>query len=209
MLIMYRRLLLSMIIRAKPRKGTDYYSVVTSVRIADKIREKTLLYIGRLDNLAEPKRMEIITKLEDLSDPALLKKFNSILLSLNYKFPSMISSFEVEDVHNYGQELALHKVCEEIDFIKIINRFTTKGGGPELGKIVEAMVINRNCDPCSYYQLQDWYSRSHLPFFLKLLPKELTYPVSFKCSQLSSTRKHNPNAGVTLRKYKSSIWLQM
>ena len=167
-----------MIIRAKPRKGTDYYSVVTSIRSADKIREKTLLYIGRLDNLAEPKRMEIIKKLENLSDPALLKKFNSILISLNYKFPSMISSFEVEDVHNYGQELALHKVCEEINFVNIINRFTTKGGGPELGKVVEAMVINRNCDPCSYYQLQDWFSRSHLPFFLKLFPSELTYAVS-------------------------------
>jgi transposase len=167
-----------MIIRAKPRKGTDYYSVVTSVRIADKIREKTIFYIGRLDKLTEPKRIEIINKIEDLNDPTLLKKFNLILTSLNYNFPSIISSFEVEDVHNYGQELALHKVCEEIDFVKTINRFTTKGGGPDLGKIVEAMVINRNCDPCSYYQLQDWYSRSHLPFFLKLLPKELTYPVS-------------------------------
>jgi transposase len=113
-----------------------------------------------------------------LNDPALQKKFNLILTSLNYKFPSIISSFEVEEVYTYGQELALHKVCEEIDFVKTINRFTTKGGGSELGKIVEAMVINRNCDPCSYYQLQDWYSRSHLPFFLKLLPKELTYPVS-------------------------------
>jgi hypothetical protein len=49
-----------MIIRAKPRKGTDYYSVVTSVRIDDKIRERTVLYIGRLDNLTEPKRIEII-----------------------------------------------------------------------------------------------------------------------------------------------------
>jgi transposase len=167
-----------MIIRAKPRKGTDYYSVVTSVRIADRIRERTVFYIGRLDNLTEPKRIEIINQLESLNDLALLKKFNLILISLNYKFPSIISSFEVEDVHTYGPELALHKVCEEIDFIKTINRFTTKGGGPELGKIVEAMVINRNCDPCSYYQLQEWYSRSHLPFFLKLLPKELTYPVS-------------------------------
>lgn len=109
-----------MIIRAKPRKGTDYYSVVTSVRIADKIREKTVLYIGRLDNLAEPKRIEIINKLEDLKDPALQKKFNLILTSLNYKFPSIISSFEVEDVHTYGQELALHKVCEEIDFVKTV-----------------------------------------------------------------------------------------
>ncbi|MBU3901920.1 MAG: IS1634 family transposase [Candidatus Thermoplasmatota archaeon] len=167
-----------MIIRAKPRKGNDYYSVVTSVRSADKIREKTVLYIGRLDNLTEPHRIEIIKKLQELNDPPLIKKFNSILLSQDYKFPSPISSMEVEEVQSYGQELALHKLCEEIDFINTINRFTTKGGGPELGKIVEAMVINRNCDPCSYYQLQDWFSRSSLPLFLKLFPKDLTYPVS-------------------------------
>lgn len=167
-----------MIIRAKPRKGYDYYSVVTSVRIADKIREKTVLYIGRLDNLTEPNRIEIIKKLQYLNDPTLIKKFNSILLSKDYKFPSAISSMEVEEVQSYGQELALHKICEEVDFINTINRFTTKGGGPELGKIVEAMVINRNCDPCSYYQLQDWFSRSSLPLFLKLFPKDLTYPVS-------------------------------
>lgn len=167
-----------MIIRAKPRKGYDYYSVVTSVRSADKIREKTVLYIGRLDNLTEPHRIEILKKLQDLNDPTLIKKFNSILLSQDYRFPSAISSMEVEEVQSYGQELALHKICEEIDFINTINCYTTKGGGPELGKIVEAMVINRNCDPCSYYQLQDWFSRSSLPLFLKLFPKDLTYPVS-------------------------------
>ncbi|MDP2767977.1 MAG: IS1634 family transposase, partial [Candidatus Methanoperedens sp.] len=64
------------------------------------------------------------------------------------------------------------------ELISTVNRFTTKGGGPELGQIVEAMAINRNCDPCSYYQLQDWFSRSSLPLFLKLFPKDLTYPVS-------------------------------
>ncbi|MFH0904396.1 MAG: IS1634 family transposase [Methanobacteriota archaeon] len=38
--------------------------------------------------------------------------------------------------------------------------------------------MDRNCDPCSYYQLQDWYSRSALPFFLELQASDLTYPVS-------------------------------
>jgi transposase len=76
--------------------------------------------------------------------------------------------------------LALHKLCEEIDFISIINRHGYKGGGPELGKIVEAMIIARNCDPFSYFQLQDWYSRSKLPFFLNLPSEELTYDVAIR-----------------------------
>jgi transposase len=169
-----------MIFRAKPRKGRDYYSVVTSVRIADKVREKTVLYIGRLDSLTEPERLEIKKKLEELAEPKLIPKFHSILFSIGYSFPSPISLLSVEKVYEYGRELALHKLCEEIDFISIINRHGYKGGGPELGKIVEAMAIARNCDPSSYFQLHEWYSRSKLPFFLKLPPEELTYNVAIR-----------------------------
>jgi transposase len=169
-----------MIFRAKPRKGRDYYSVVTSVRIADKVREKTVLYIGRLDNLTEPERLKIVKNLEDLAEPELIPKFHSILLSTSYSFPSPISFFSIEKVYEYGRELALHKLCEEINFISIINRYGYKGGGPELGKIVEAMAIARNCDPFSYFQLHEWYSRSKLPFFLKLPFEELTYDVTIR-----------------------------
>ena len=165
-------------LRAKPRRGHDYYSVVTSVRSADKVREKTILYIGRIDKLTEPKRLEILKKLKELDKPELISKFHSILFSIGYEFPSPVSSLEIEDVYSYGRELALHKVCEEIDLVNIINRFSTKGGGPELGKIVEAMAINRNCDPCSYFRLSDWYKQSALPFFLKLPTSDLTYSVA-------------------------------
>jgi transposase len=165
-------------LRAKPRRGHDYYSVVTSVRSADNVREKTILYIGRIDKLTENKRLEIVKKLKKLDNPELISKFHSILFSIGYEFPSPVSSLEIVDVYSYGRELALHKVCEEIDLVNTINRFSTKGGGPELGKIVEAMAINRNCDPCSYFRLSDWYKQSALPFFLKLLPSDLTYSVA-------------------------------
>jgi len=163
---------------AKPRRGHDYYSVVTSVRSADKVREKTILYIGRIDKLTESRRSKIVKKLKELDKPELISKFHSILFSIGYEFPSPVSSLEVEDVYSYGRELALHKVCEEIDLVNTINRFSTKGGGPELGKIVEAMAINRNCDPCSYFRLSDWYKQSALSFFLKLPPSDLTYSVA-------------------------------
>jgi len=165
-------------LRAKPRRGHDYYSVVTSVRSADKVREKTILYIGRIDKLTESRRLEIVKKLKELDKPELISKFHSILFSTGYEFPSPVSSLEIVNVYSYGRELALHKVCEEIDLVNTINRFATIGGGPELGKIVEAMVINRNCDPCSYFRLSDWYEQSALPFFLKLPPSDLTYSVT-------------------------------
>jgi transposase len=42
------------------------------------------------------------------------------------------------------------------------------------------MTIARNCDPSSYFQLNEWYSRSKLSFFLKLPPEELTYDVAIR-----------------------------
>jgi len=167
-----------MFIQGIVRRGHTYYAVYHGKRLINKVQRETKLYIGSIDDLNEPKRIEIENKLKELGDHSLIPKFHTILLSRGYNLPSPISTLEIDDVFSYGQELALHKICEEIDFINTINSFTTKGGGPELGKIVEAMAINRNCDPCSYYQLQDWFSRSSLPLFLKLFPKDLTYPVS-------------------------------
>jgi len=139
-------------------------------RLANKLVRETKLYIGKIDDLDEPKRIEIEEKLKKLDDPTLIQKFHNLLYSTGYTFPSPISTWNVKDVYSYGPELALHKVCEEIDLINVINRHTNKGGGPDLGKVVEAMIIARNCDPCSYYQLPDWYSRSSLSFFLSFPP---------------------------------------
>jgi len=159
-------------------RGHIYYAVVHSKRRENKIFQEYLLKLGRLDKLTESQRLELEDKILKIGDRELVKKFHDLLYSIGYTFPSPISTLEIDNVFSYGQELALHKVCEEIELISTVNRFTTKGGGPELGKIVEAMAINRNCDPCSYYQLQDWYSKSALPFFLELPASDLTYPVS-------------------------------
>jgi transposase len=166
-----------MFIQGINRRGHTYYAVYEGKRLINKVVRETKLYIGSLDDLDEPKRIETEKKLRELKDPSLIPKFHSILLSRGYKLPSPISTLEIEEVYSYGPELALHKVCEEIDLVGTINMQSFKGGGPELGKIVEAMAINRNCDPCSYFQLSDWYSRSTLPFFLKLPQSELTYAV--------------------------------
>lgn len=155
-----------------------YYVVVHSKRRENKIIQEYLLNLGRLDTLTEPRRLELEEKIFTIGGNKLLKQFRDLLYSIGYSFPSPVSHYSVEKVYEYGRELALHKVCEEIDFINVINRKGYKGGGPELGKVVEVMAIARNCDPRSYFQLHEWYSRSKLPFFLQLPPASLTYDVA-------------------------------
>src|SRR5574340_834871 len=167
-----------MFIQGIEKRGHTYYAVYHGKRLINKVRRETKLYIGNLENLDEPRRIDIEKQLKELGDPSLIQKFHSILLSRGYRLPSPISTFEIEEIYSYGQELALHKVCEEIELINTINRFSPKGGGPELGKIVEIMAIARNCDPCSYFQLPDWYSRTALQFFLKVSKDKFTYDVA-------------------------------
>jgi transposase len=40
------------------------------------------------------------------------------------------------------------------------------------------MALARNCDPCSYYQLPDWFSRTALQFFLKVSHDKFTCDVA-------------------------------
>jgi len=163
-----------------PRRGHVYYVVKIGKRSLDTVKQETVLYLGRLDTLTEVDRIRIEQKLKELNEPKVLKKFRSLLYSLGYEFPSDISMLEVDEVYSYGVELALHKVCEEIGLVDVINRHGYKGGGPELGKVAEAMAINRNCEPCSCLQFVDWYSRSSLSFFLELPPADLTYWVALR-----------------------------
>ncbi len=167
-----------MFIQGIEKRGHTYYAVYHGKRLVNKVNRETKLYIGNLDNLDEPRRIDIEKKLKELGDPSLIQKFHSILLSRGYRLPSPISTFEIEEIYSYGQELALHKVCEEIELVDTINRFSPKGGGPELGKVVEIMALARNCDPCSYYQLPDWFSRTALQFFLKVSQDKFTYDVA-------------------------------
>ena len=166
-----------MFIQGIEKRGHTYYAVYHGKRLINKVKRETKLYIGNLENLDEPRRIEIEKQLKELGDPSLIQKFHSILLSRGYRLPSPISTFEIEEIYSYGQELALHKVCEEIELVNTINHCCPKGGGPELGKIVEIMAIARNCDPCSYYQLPDWFSRTALQFFLKVPHAKFTYDV--------------------------------
>ncbi len=165
-------------IKSCKSRGHIYYAVVQSKRRENKVFQEYLLKLGRLETLTEPQRIELDNKISTIGGTDLLKKFHDLLYSIGYSFPSPISTLEIKEIYSYGQELALHKVCEEIELVNTINTFSSKGGGPELGKIVEIMAIARNCDPCSYYQLPDWFSRTALQFFLKVPQDKFTYDVA-------------------------------
>lgn len=79
----------------------------------------------------------------------------------------------------YGGVNALHALFQRLDLVGIVNRHSPKGGGPALGKLFEAMVLNRCLDACSKRRVPDWYSRTALPLLLELPSTRVTEDVLY------------------------------
>jgi len=79
----------------------------------------------------------------------------------------------------YGGVAALHALCQRLDLVDIVNRHSPKGGGPALGKLLEAMVINRCLDPVSKRRVPQWYERTALPLLLELPAQRVTEDVLY------------------------------
>jgi transposase len=166
----------SVILRGKPRRGHQYWSVVTSRRIADKPREQTRLYLGRLDGVdplvLEQKRRE----LRALGDPVLALQFDALLVKLGHPAPlPSLRDVDLATVRSYGPELTLVKIAQELRLIELIDGASPKGGGPPLGKMTLALAIYANLRPGSLWRFVEWYRRSPLPMFLQVPPDQVTY----------------------------------
>jgi transposase len=80
----------------------------------------------------------------------------------------------------YGAVNALHALCQRLDLVGIVNRNSPKGGGPALGKLFEAMVLNRCLDPVSKRRVPEWYQRTALPLLLELPADRITEDVLYR-----------------------------
>lgn len=192
-----------MFIAGFPRRGHYYYVVKRGKRVDGKVVHEKILNLGRLDNLTEQRRLEIERELKKLDDPEIINKFQSKILTLGYKLPTGGFDFDVDKIFSYGEELALHRVCQEIELVDVVNGLGYKGGGPDLGKVVEAIAIGRNCCPKSLVKTVDWFKKSYLPLFLELPPEDFTYWVALRALdylQPALTRKMQVKLYENIRK---------
>ncbi|EQD71342.1 protein containing transposase, partial [mine drainage metagenome] len=150
--------------------------MVTSRRIADKPREVTRLYLGRLDRvdplLLEQKRQQV----RALGDRALSLQFDALLVRLGHSAPlPSLGEVDLVTVRAYGPELTLVKLAQELRLVELIEEESPKGGGPPLGKMTLALAVYANLRPGSLWRFVEWYRRSPLPMFLQLPPDQVTY----------------------------------
>src|SRR3989337_4554497 len=134
-----------------------------------------MLYVVRLDNLTKERKIELEKKLQDLKEPKLLDSFYKEINQLGYKESRyLIDEISINEVLDFGDVAAQHKIFEKLDICDIINKYSIKGGGKiDVGRLTEIMAINRNCDPCSRRKLPSWFEKTVLPILLNIKPSEI------------------------------------
>jgi len=157
-----------MYLRSKKRRGHDYYSVVEGTRCADKVKQKKILNIGRLDKLTPEKIQDIEKKISELNEPALIDKYWQIIFKMGYSIHDLVN---IRRALNYGDVAAFYKIAEMLDMPNIISEIIPKGGGPEIGKIVTIMAICQSLAPTSKRDLRNWYEETALESITEIQPE--------------------------------------
>jgi transposase len=150
-----------MYLRSKKRRGHDYYSVVEGTRCADKVKQKKILNIGRLDKLTPEEIQDIEKKISELNEPALIDKYWNIIFKMGYSIHDLVN---IRKALHYGDAVAFYKIAEMLDIPNIISDIIPKGGGPEIGKIITIMAICQSLAPTSKRDLRNWYEETALEF---------------------------------------------
>src|SRR3990172_11311829 len=115
-------------------KGIIYYQLVKKARIDGKVKRVWSKYLGTAGNIE--------------------KVYNQV----ENKTSIQIKSFE------YGRTAALMKIAEELNFIEIINRYTTKKNvdGLSVGEYLLLLILGRANGPVSKNKTSEWFKDSFL-----------------------------------------------
>jgi len=118
----------------KKVKGITYYQLVKKARIDGKVKLIWSKYLGSAENI-----QKVYDQVENQTS-------------------LQIKSFE------YGRTAALMKIAEELNFIEIVNRHTTKKkmGGLSVGEYLLLLILGRANGPVSKNKTSEWFKDSFL-----------------------------------------------
>lgn len=150
-----------MFLRYNTRRGHRYYSVVESQRSGDNIKQKTVHYLGRIDNIQISEIYEMEAEIKALRDPTLVEDFREALFIAGY---STVELFRAEHSYHYGDIAVFYRLAELLDIPDIVRLNVPKGGGPDIGEVITIMAICQTLAPTSKRDLSNWYEETALPY---------------------------------------------
>jgi len=147
-------------VRTKKVKGHTYYYLVEAYREDGRPKQRTLEYLGSPERI-----LEVFQRDRERAEGTAA--------------PPPASPMTFEEAVEYGAPAALHAVAEKLDLASAVNAVLPKRNGPDVGRVFEAMVINRCLDPVSRRKMPKWFGRTALPGLLGLPAQSITEDVLY------------------------------
>jgi len=130
-------------------KAYDYYAVVENVREGGKVRQKTVVHLGKLDLKDSKRVLEWLRGLALLSPGVVVAEASDVVPDGSVVFAPLLAAKAAWDFWGLG------------DAIKRV-------AGEDVSSLAFVMTSNRLTDPGSKLYVSQWYPRTALPLLLGL-----------------------------------------
>ncbi|MDP2767414.1 MAG: IS1634 family transposase [Candidatus Methanoperedens sp.] len=137
-------------IKKNYRRGHNYYTIADGYREGGKVKHRTLLYLGRLDQLTEEKRKKIEAIVRELPE----EKRSDV--------ESCLSTLEIPVVKEQGDVELLYKIAEKLCLRQIINNNVSKTAGVDVGTQMTILAINQCLESVALDNIDLWYHHTTL-----------------------------------------------
>jgi transposase len=137
-------------IKKNYRRGHNYYTIAEGYREGGKVKHRTLLYLGRLDQLTEEKRKKIEAIVKELPE----EKRSYV--------ESCLSTLEIPVVKEQGDVELLYKIAEKLGLRQIINNHVSKTAGVDVGIQMTILAINQCLEAVALDNIDLWYHHTTL-----------------------------------------------
>lgn len=137
-------------IKKNYRRGHNYYTIADGYREGGKVKHRTLLYLGRLDQLTKEKREKIEAIVRELPE----EKRSDI--------ESCLSHLEIPVVKEQGDVELLYKIAEKLGLRQIINDHVSKTAGVDVGTQMTILAINQCLEAVALDNIDLWYHHTTL-----------------------------------------------
>lgn len=135
---------------SREKRGEKVYLYkVESYREGDKVKRRKLAYVGVEREMGDGTK-EVIPAHKSILDRIVL----------------------TENVH-LGDVLVLYHIAEELELVRVIDRFSVKGGGLSSGRQLVIMAVNYAIHPVSLNRFSSWFEDTALPKITGIKPETL------------------------------------
>lgn len=135
-------------------KTYEYYAIVENVREGGRVRQKTVVHLGRLDLGDANRVLQWLRGIALLAPGVIVAKDSDVVPDGSVQFAPLVAARAAWDFWRVGEVLKSRV-------------------GNDTAELVFVMTANRLVDPGSKHYVSQWFGRTALPGMLSMKPEEV------------------------------------